>query len=113
MASRSCRREKKADKPKSYRRFVKFNRRQPVKRGNTMARKAAKKAPAKKAKAPARKTATKKAAPPPRKIKVSVEPGKTVTASALMQVFADEAEMKKAEAKRIADLYIDVVKAHV
>jgi nucleoid DNA-binding protein len=81
-----------------------------------MARKAAKKAPAKKAKAPARKTAPKAkkaAAPPPRKIRVMVEPGKTVTASALLQVFADEAAMKKAEAKRLAELYIDVVKAHV
>ena len=86
-----------------------------------MARKVAKKAPAKKAvakKAPARKktaSKAKKAAPvaPPRKIRVMVEPGKTVTASALMQVFADESGMKKAEAKRLADLYIDVVKAHV
>ncbi len=96
-----------------------------------MARTAAKKAPAKKAKTPATKTAAKPVAKtaakksaakratkaaaeaPQRKIRVAVEAGKTVTASALMQVFADEAQMKKAEAKRLADLYIDVVKAHV
>lgn len=74
-----------------------------------MARKAAKKAK----KAPARKSA-KKAAPAPRKAaKVSATPGKTVTASALLQSVADHNGMKKSEAKAFVEGYLDVVKAYV
>ena len=70
-----------------------------------MARKAAKKA----------KKATKKAAAPaPRKAaKVTATPGKTVTASALLQSVADHNGMKKSEAKAFVEGYLDVVKAYV
>ena len=71
-----------------------------------MAKKAAKKAPAK-------KKAVKAAAPPKKAIKVAVPAGKTITASALLQAVADNAGMKKAEAKVFIENYLDVVKAHV
>jgi DNA-binding protein HU-beta len=73
-----------------------------------MARKMAKKAK----KAPARKAA-KKAAPPAKAVKVSVVPGKTVTASALLQSIADHMGVKKSEAKAMVEGYTDVVKAYV
>jgi DNA-binding protein HU-beta len=75
-----------------------------------MARKAAKKKTAKKA--PARKAA-KKAAPVAKPVRVSATPGKTVTASALLQSVADHLGVKKAEAKALTEGYLDVVKAYV
>jgi DNA-binding protein HU-beta len=78
-----------------------------------MAKKAAKKkAPAKK-KSAARKTAKKAAPAPAKAVKVTAVPGKTVTASALLQAVADHHGIKKSEAKNFVDGYIDVVKAYV
>ncbi len=74
----------------------------------------AKKSPAKKAapkKAVAKKSAAKPA--PAKSIKVVGIPGKTITASALLQAVADHTEMSKADAKRFIESYLDVVKAHV
>lgn len=76
-----------------------------------MKKKAAKKTAAKK-KAPARKSA-KKAAAAPRPVKVTATPGKTVTASALLQAVADHQGIKKSEAKAFVEGYTDVVKAYV
>jgi len=79
-----------------------------------MARKAAKKAPKKTAKkAPARKTAKKAAPAPAKAVKVTAVPGKTVTASALLQTIADHMGIKKSEAKTMVEGYTDVVKAYV
>jgi nucleoid DNA-binding protein len=81
-----------------------------------MARKAVKKATKKAAKkAPAKKAArkAKAAAPAPKPVKVSATPGKTVTASALLQTVADHTGMKKSEAKAFVEGYLDVVKAYV
>jgi len=75
-----------------------------------MARKAAKKKSAKKA--PARKAA-KKAAPVAKAVRVTATPGKTVTASALLQAIADHQGIKKTEAKAQVEAYLDVVKAYV
>ncbi|MEQ1618706.1 MAG: HU family DNA-binding protein [Terricaulis sp.] len=77
-----------------------------------MARKAAKKAMKK---APARKKAPAKkaAAPVAKAVKVAATPGKTVTASALLQSVADHLGLKKSEAKGMVEGYIDVVKAYV
>lgn len=78
-----------------------------------MAKKAAKKkAPAKK-KSAVRKTAKKAAPAPAKAVKVTAVPGKTVTASALLQAVADHHGIKKSEAKNFVDGYIDVVKAYV
>jgi DNA-binding protein HU-beta len=73
-------------------------------------KKATKKAPAKKA---ARKGAKKAAAPAAKPVRVTATPGKTVTASALLQSVADHTGMKKVEAKAFVDSYLDVVKAYV
>lgn len=93
-----------------------------------MAKKVAKKVTKKAApkKAVAKKSATKKAAPkkavakksaakpaPAKAIKVTAIPGKTITASALLQAVADHTEMSRADAKRFIESYLDVVKAHV
>jgi DNA-binding protein HU-beta len=78
-----------------------------------MARKAAKKKTAAKKKAPARKKAAKKAAPVAKPVRVSATPGKTVTASALLQTIADHMGIKKSEAKTMVEGYTDVVKAYV
>jgi nucleoid DNA-binding protein len=78
-----------------------------------MAKKAAKKkAPAKK-KSAVRKSAKKAAPAPAKAVKVSAVPGKTVTASALLQSVADHLGMKKSEAKALTEGYLDVVKAYV
>jgi DNA-binding protein HU-beta len=74
-----------------------------------MARKMAKKA----AKKTARKSAKKAAAPAPKPVRVTATPGKTVTASALLQAVADHTSMKKSEAKAFVEGYLDVVKAYV
>lgn len=89
-----------------------------------MARKAVKKAAPKKA--VAKKSSAKKAAPkkavakksaakpaPAKTIKVTAIPGKTITASALLQQVADHTEMSRADAKRFIEGYLDVVKANV
>jgi DNA-binding protein HU-beta len=78
-----------------------------------MARKAMKKKTAKKA--PARKAsrAKKAAMPAPKPVRVTATPGKTVTASTLLQSVADHLGVKKSEAKTLVDGYIDVVKAYV
>jgi DNA-binding protein HU-beta len=73
-------------------------------------KKATKRAPAKKA---ARKTAKKAAAPAAKPVRVTATPGKTVTASALLQSVADHTGMKKSEAKAFVESYLDVVKAYV
>jgi DNA-binding protein HU-beta len=78
-----------------------------------MARKAAKKKTAAKKKAPARKKAAKKAAPVAKPVRVSATPGKTVTASALLQTIADHMGIKKSEDKTMVEGYTDVVKAYV
>jgi len=81
-----------------------------------MARKAMKKKTAKKApvrKTSARKTVKKAAAPAAKPVRVSAAPGKTITASALLQAIADHNGMKKTEAKTFIDGYFDVVRAHV
>jgi DNA-binding protein HU-beta len=85
-----------------------------------MARKAtaktAKKAPAKKAAAKKTATRAKKAAPaaaPAKAVRVTAAPGKTVTASALLQSVADHLGVKKSEAKAMVEGYTDVVKAYV
>jgi DNA-binding protein HU-beta len=75
-----------------------------------MARKMAKKAVKK---APAKKSAKKAAAPAPKAVKVAATPGKTVTASALLQTVADHLGLKKSEAKAMVEGYTDVVKAYV
>lgn len=77
-----------------------------------MARKAVKKAAKK---APARKAgrAKKAAAPASKPVRVSATPGKTVTASALLQSVADHLGIKKSEAKALVEGYLDVVKAYV
>jgi DNA-binding protein HU-beta len=80
-----------------------------------MARKAAKKA-TKAKKAPARKSAAKSkkaAAPAAKAVRVTATPGKTVTASALLQSVADHLGVKKSEAKALVEGYTDVVKAYV
>ena len=74
-----------------------------------MARKAVKKAK----KAPARKAAKKAAPAPAKAVKVAATPGKTVTASALLQTVADHLGVKKSEAKSLVEGYTDVVKAYV
>ncbi|HXV74098.1 MAG TPA: HU family DNA-binding protein [Sphingomonadales bacterium] len=78
-----------------------------------MARKAMKKKTAKKA--PARKAsrAKKAAAPASKPVRVTATPGKTVTASALLQSVADHLGVKKSEAKTLVEGYLDVVKAYV
>ena len=77
-----------------------------------MARKAAaKKKTAKKA--PARKAAKKAAPMASKPVRVTATPGKTVTASALLQTVADHLGMKKSEAKTLVEGYVDVVKAYV
>ena len=77
-----------------------------------MARKAAaKKKTAKKA--PARKAAKKAAPMASKPVRVAATPGKTVTASALLQSVADHLGMKKSEAKSLTEGYLDVVKAYV
>jgi DNA-binding protein HU-beta len=88
-----------------------------------MARKMTKKAAPKKAvakksskKAAPKKAVAKKAAgkpAPAKSIKVTAVPGKTITASALLQAVADRTGMKKSEAKEFVDNYLEVVKAHV
>jgi DNA-binding protein HU-beta len=89
----------------------------------TEAVKTAKKAPAKAeakeakkpvaaVKAPA-KAAAKAPAKAPAKVKVTAEPGKAITQTALMQLVADQQGMTRAEAKRFIDAYLDIVKAHV
>ena len=79
-----------------------------------MARKATKKATKKTAKkAPARKSAKKAAPAPAKAVKVTATPGKTVTASALLQTIADHMGIKKSEAKTMVEGYTDVVKAYV
>jgi nucleoid DNA-binding protein len=79
-----------------------------------MARKAAKKSKtaSKARKAPARKKAAKVEAPK-KPIRVTATPGKTITASAFLQAVADHLEVSRADAKRIVEGYVDVVKAHV
>jgi nucleoid DNA-binding protein len=74
-----------------------------------MARKAKKAA----RKAPAKKKAAKKAAPAAKAVRVSATPGKTVTASQLLQSVADHLGLKKSEAKAFVEGYTDVVKAYV
>jgi len=74
-----------------------------------MARKAKKAA----RKAPAKKKAAKAAAPASKPVRVSATPGKTVTASALLQSVADHLGVKKSEAKAMVEGYTDVVKAYV
>jgi nucleoid DNA-binding protein len=80
------------------------------------AKKAAKKAAPKKA---TKKTAAKKsvkkaaAAAPVRNFKVTAPAGKAITASALLQIIADQNEISRAEAKKFVESYIDIVKAHV
>ena len=77
-----------------------------------MARKAAaKKKTAKKA--PARKAAKKAAPMASKPVRVTATPGKTVTASALLQSVADHLGVKKSEAKALTEGYLDVVKAYV
>ncbi|MEJ0059292.1 MAG: HU family DNA-binding protein [Terricaulis sp.] len=77
-------------------------------------KKAVKKAPAKKAaKKATRKTAAKAPVVAKKAIKVTAVPGKTITASALLQAVADHTGLKKSEAKTFVENYIDVVKAHV
>ena len=76
-----------------------------------MARKAAKKKAAKKA--PARKAAKKAAPPAAKPVRVTATPGKTVTASTLLQAIADHMGIKKSEAKTMVEGYTDVVKAYV
>jgi DNA-binding protein HU-beta len=77
-----------------------------------MTRKAAKKTAAKASpKKAARKAAAKSA--PTRAIRVTAPAGKTITASAFLQAVADHNEMSRADAKRLVEGYIDVVKAHV
>jgi DNA-binding protein HU-beta len=81
-----------------------------------MKKAAPKKAVAKKKtgrKAAPKKAVAKKAAGKPAPIRVTAVPGKTITASALLQAVADRAGMKKSEAKEFVDNYLDVVKAHV
>jgi DNA-binding protein HU-beta len=73
-------------------------------------KKAARKAPAKKA---ATKTAKKATAPAMKSVRVTAPAGKTITQSALMQIFADHAGVSKADAKRMVESYLDIVKAHV
>ncbi len=46
-------------------------------------------------------------------MKVTATPGKTITASALLQAIADHNGVKKSEAKAFVEGYIDVVKAYV
>lgn len=77
-----------------------------------MARKAAaKKKTAKKS--PARKAAKKAAPMASKPVRVTATPGKTVTASALLQSVADHLGIKKSEAKTLTEGYLDVVKAYV
>jgi DNA-binding protein HU-beta len=77
-------------------------------------KKAVKKAPAKKtAKKATRKTAAKAPVVAKKAIKVTAIPGKTITASALLQAVADHTGMKKSEAKVFVENYIDVLKAHI
>jgi DNA-binding protein HU-beta len=77
------------------------------------------KAPAKKAaprKAPVKKAAVKtakKAAPAMKAVKVTTPAGTSITQSALMQLFAEQNELPKAEAKRLVESYLSIVKAHV
>jgi nucleoid DNA-binding protein len=81
------------------------------------AKKAAKAAPAKKTvapkKAPAKKAAKAAKAPAKKSMKVTAVAGKAITQAALMQLVADQLEMPRAEAKRLVETYLDVVKAHV
>jgi DNA-binding protein HU-beta len=74
-----------------------------------MARKAKKAA----RKAPAKKKAAKSAPAASKPVRVTATPGKTVTASALLQSVADHLGMKKTEAKALTEGYLDVVKAYV
>lgn len=75
-------------------------------------KKAAKKAPATK-KAAVRKSAKKAAPAAAKPVRVTATPGKTVTASALLQSVADHLGVKKSEAKTMVEGYTDVVKAYV
>ncbi|MBY0563942.1 MAG: HU family DNA-binding protein [Hyphomonadaceae bacterium] len=75
-------------------------------------KKAAKKAPATK-KAAVRKSAKKAAPAAPKPVRVTATPGKTVTASTLLQSVADHLGLKKSEAKAMTEGYLDVVKAYV
>jgi DNA-binding protein HU-beta len=70
---------------------------------------AKKAAPKKAAKAPAKKTA----AAAPKAVKVSTAAGKTVTQSALLAHLAEQTGLARAEAKRMMETYIDIVRAHV
>jgi nucleoid DNA-binding protein len=74
-----------------------------------MARKAKKAA----RKAPAKKKAAKAAPMASKPVRVTATPGKTVTASALLQSVADHLGVKKSEAKALVEGYTDVVKAYV
>src|SRR5262245_9614884 len=79
-------------------------------------KKAAKKAAPKKAtKKTAAKKSVKKAAPaaPSRNIKVTAPAGKAITASALLQIIADQNEMSRAEAKKFVESYIATAKGPV
>ncbi len=75
-------------------------------------KKAAKKASAKK-KTAARKSAKKAAPAQSKPVKVAVQAGKTITASALLMAIADHNGVKKTEAKTFIEGYFDVVRAHV
>ncbi len=71
---------------------------------------APKKAAAKKAAAPKKAAA---AAPAPKALKVTATAGKAITASALLNVIAEQTGLSRADAKRFVETYIDIVKAHV
>lgn len=71
---------------------------------------AKKTAPKKAAKAPAKKAAAPAAAKP---LKVTAAAGKTVTQSALLAHFAEQTGLARAEAKRVMESYVDIIRAHV
>jgi DNA-binding protein HU-beta len=70
---------------------------------------AKKAAPKKAAKAPAKKAA----APAAKPLKVTAAAGKTVTQSALLAHFAEQTGLARAEAKRVMESYVDIIRAHV
>jgi nucleoid DNA-binding protein len=77
---------------------------------------AAPKKATKKAAAPKKAAAKKAAAAPaaaPKAIKVTATPGKAITASALLNVIAEQTGTSRADAKRFVETYIEIVKAHV
>ncbi len=77
---------------------------------------APKKAAAKKVVAPKKATAKKATAPAaaaPKAIKVTAVAGKAITASALLNVIAEQTGTSRADAKRFVETYIEIVKAHV